>query len=454
MTSRRNFLKAGLLSSIAPTLGGVSLSNALAATTPSDYKTLVHVYLNGGNDGFNMLVPTTTAEHNTYKASRRELAFEKSDLRLISPNGHAVDSFGLHPEMPGIQRLFNDGHASFISGMGPITEPLTKTDILQGAVLPPGISGHSGYFMQADHPNDTDTASQGGIGGRMAFEFNVPTAKLPINITVGSAFDLFNSHSILNTYNSNLNGFVSPSAYDIGRGDFARARESAFRRVNDEIIQQAQGDQNLLLKHYADLYGGGLELNVGLQRDFSNLPPVTGNFSVSNSNAFKTAAELIAGRKALGMNRQVISLTFGAFDSHANHLDIHASRLKLLDQDLTALVDFLIDSGIEDSVTIVTSSEFGRTLTSTGDGTDHAWASNQIIAGGAIKSKEIFGTYPSLELGGADDVRDSGRLVPTTSHSQIFGTISKWMGVPDNRIEAVIPSIRNFPVKNLGFYNT
>ena len=451
MISRRDFLKASALSASA--FGGVSVSDAFAATSPNDYKTLIHVYLDGGNDGFNMLVPTTATEHNTYKRSRRELAFEISDLLPISPNGYGANSFGLHPELTGIQRLFNDGLASFITGMGPLTEPLTKTDILQGAALPRGITGHAGTFSRADHGNNINTAGLGGIGGRMAFEFNVPTAKLPANITVGGNFDLFNAHSTIETYNANLTGLITAEEYDVSRGDFQNAKASAFRRVNDEIIAHAQADKHLLLQHYANVSRNGLDLNVDLQRDFANLPDVTGDFSISNSNAFKAAAELLAGRKALGMKRQVISLTLGGFDTHTNHLDGHADLMRQFNQDFTALIDAIIGLGLEDSVTVVTNSEFGRTLTSTGDGTDHAWANNQIIVGGAIKSREIFGTFPSLELGGADDSRDSGRMIPTMSTSQIFSTIATWMGVPDNRLTTVVPSISNFPVRNMGFYS-
>lgn len=456
MITRRHFIQAGLLASTGSIVSGLALRNAKAATNPSDYKTLVHVYLDGGNDGFNMLVPTTTAEHQTYQRSRRELAFDKNQLLAISPDGHAANSFGLHPEMAGIQRLFNEGHASFITGMGAMEKPLTKTDILQGATLPPGLSGHGGNYARADHNNTTETVSQGGIGGRLAHEFNVPNAKLPLNITVGGHFELFNAHSTLNTYNADPSGLSSPLNYDLARGDFnqSQARPRAFRNANNAIIEQARGDENLLIQHYASLYGDGLELNVGLQQDFNQLEPITGNFTPSNSNAFKAAARLIAGRELLGMKRQVIAIQLGAFDTHADHLALHAGRLKLLDQDLTALTDVLVSLGLEDSVTIVTNSEFGRTLSSTGDGTDHAWANNQIIIGGAVKSKQLFGTYPTLELGGVDDLRDSGRLIPTTGTSQIFATIARWMGVAPNRIANVVPTIDNFSVKDLGFYQS
>ena len=454
MASRRNFLKAGLLSSVCPATAGLSVGNAFAATTPNDYKTVVHVYLDGGNDGFNMLVPTTTAEHNAYKTARRELAFERNELLPISPNGHAANSFGLHPELTGVQRLFNDGYASFITGMGPLTVPLTKQDLQQGASLPRGITGHAGTFARADHGNDTSNVTLGGIGGRLSFEFNVPTASLPINITIGPNFDLFSAHTTLETFNANLGGVESAVAHNISRGDFRNARTSTYRKVNDEIIAQGQNDQNLLIQHYANTYRSGLDLNLTLQREFGSLPTVSGDFSVSNSNAFKRAAELIAGRKALGMKRQVISLTLGGFDTHANHLDTHRDLMRAFNQDFTALVDSIIDLGLEDTVTFVTNSEFGRTLTSTGDGTDHAWANNQIIAGGAVKSREIFGTFPTLELGGIDDSRDSGRLIPTMSTGQIFATVAKWMGVPDNRIATVIPSIVNFPVRDMGFFRT
>lgn len=453
---RRRFLKSSVVASSG--IGFLSpqlfINKAKAAVRPSDFKTLVYVHLLGGNDGFNMLVPTSTAEYNAYKSARQDLAFDKADLLKISPQGHASDSFGLHPNMSGVQQLFSDGLLSFITGAGSLIEPVTKSDISQGAPIPFLLGSHSTQeaYWKTGHTNENGT-TRNGIGGRMANELLNSADRLPINLTIGDRSDIFSSHQLSSAYNIRTSGLNKILEYDLSNPSYNSSRNRTIRKANDSIASMAANEQHILLQHIGQLFKDGLALNTNIQSELENIGSFTTQFRNPLTNAFKSAAEMISIRERLGMNRQIITLTVPGFDTHAELLKNHGTLMQNLNDDLVAFQSTMQELNKESSVTLITGSEFGRTLSSTGDGSDHAWSSNQIIMGGGVKAQQLFGQYPSLELGGADDMRNDGRLIPTTSVDQISATLARWMGVPENRIDVISPLLNNFTVKDLGFFS-
>jgi len=462
MNDRRNFLKASLATSLgacgASSIGLMS-NTAMAGVGVNDFKSLVCIYLDGGNDSFNMLMPKTSAEYAAYNRSRQSLAFENSALQGISPRGLGIDSFGLNPNMPELRNLFNNGELSCLANVGSLIQPTSKADIINGsAVLPSALGAHNVQqsYWKGDHDSSSST-SKDGMGGRIANEF-LNRSQLPSVIAAESGFDLFLLHSDIRFYDLSRTGLIKMSDYNLSLSSVVSGYNAppavARRKALDMINQLARKEQNLLLKNTADTFADGLSLNVRLQSLIQDIPPLSQEFPRSNlARGLKSIAELISVREELEMNRQVFFVEMAGFDMHSSQTEAHARAMRQLSEAMAAFNSALKDINAESSVLTYTASEFGRTLTSNRDGTDHAWGGNHLLMGGGIKGGELFGTYPSLELDGPDDYNGDGRLIPTTSITQLGSTIANWFGVPSNRLSAVFPNITNFSgQEDLGFF--
>ncbi len=458
MINRRQFLK----NSVATTLGAGSMASvtglnnlAMGATTVNDFKSLVCIYLDGGNDSFNMLIPNTPAEHAAYKRSRQSLAFERAELQTISPQGLGADSFGFNPNMPELKNLFNNGEISCLANVGSLIQPTTKADIANGsAILPTHLGAHNiqQSYWKGDH-DSSGRSTQDGIGGRLANEF-VNRSQLPTLTSVGNGTDLFLLHSDIRFYDLLRDGLVTMHDYNVESGGFNNLDRAARRSALDRINQLAARDPNLLVQSTANSFIDGLELNGRLQGLIQDIPPLSQEFPRGNlGRDLKSVAELISVREELNMNRQIFFVSIAGFDMHASQSELHPTAMRGLSETLAAFQSALKDLDVESSVLTYTASEFGRTLTSNRDGTDHAWGGNQILMGGGIKGGEIFGSYPVLELDGPEDYNGDGRFIPSTSVTQFGTTIAKWLGVPSNRLSHVFPNISHFQgQEDLGFF--
>jgi uncharacterized protein (DUF1501 family) len=464
MTNRRNFLKLSAFSVGSLGLFDASNNAAFAAITPGedDYKSLVIINLNGGNDSLNMLIPNTQTEYEQYAQARPKIAFDKSALLPITPDGYGIDSFALSPRMPEARELFNNGDLSFIANVGSLIQPITKSqflDPLRTQPRPVGLGGHNtqAAYWQADHSNRINT-SKDGWGGRLANEFNAD-AVLPTNISINSGHTVFQSHASQKFYNVGLSGLISLEDF---RNDSTNPGIRARRKAVAALNRLASDSPNVMLKHAGQLFTEGLDLNLALQgslstitQDLSNNFPAPASFSGSAfASSLARTAELIKVRRQLGMKRQIFFLELAGFDNHSSHAQNHGNLSQDLSQYLKAFNDIIsADDELRDSVVTMTTSEFGRNLASNGDGTDHAWGAQHIVMGGPVDGGKIFGTYPSLELDGDDDYNGLGRMIPTLSITQYGATIAKWFGVPDNDISSVFPNIVNFSAdqRDIGF---
>lgn len=464
MNNRRNFLKLSAFS-----LGSFGLFDSLknssfAGITPNadDFKSLVVVNLNGGNDSLGMLIPNTTNEYNQYAAARPNLAFPKNQLLPISPTGLPAESFALSPRMSGMQELFNNGDLSFVANVGSLVQPISKAeflDPLRTAPRPFGIGGHNSQaaYWQADNSNRLDT-SKDGWGGRLAHEFN-STAVLPANISINSGHTIFQSHATQKFYNIGLNGLISLKDFKAGATNPGiRARRKAVNALN----QLAANSPDPFLQHAGQLFGEGLDLNLSLQTSLSgitqNLSDRFGESKSFSGGAFAAglarAAELIIVREQLNMRRQIFFVELAGFDTHSKHKENHGNLSEDLSQHLKTFNDIITEqASLRDSVITMTTSEFGRNLASNGDGCDHAWGAQHMVMGTPVDGGKIFGTFPSLELDGDDDYNGLGRMIPTLSISQYGATIAKWFGVPANNLTQVFPNIVNFAAdrRDIGF---
>ncbi len=442
--NRRQVLKAGAAAAFAASPGGVFAQGIGMPAPFTDYRALVCVFLFGGNDSFNMLVPRSGAEYNAYAASRQNLAIDQAVLLPINPLTPDGAAYGLHPSMPGLQQKFESGAAAIVSNMGPLLAPTTKTDFLSGsALLPPQLFSHNDQQDQW-HSLKGVTVSKTGWAGRVAdlIRASVTDQRLATNASLFGA-TLFQSADETVAYVMGPGGPVQFEGFsDEGllleqRLAFERVIGATYNTVYERAFAEIQ--QRALAA--ADLVSDAID----------NAPALATEFPTSQlGRQLETVARLIAVRDRLSMERQIFFVAAGGFDSHDNQNQDQPGLLGDVSAALAAFHDATVELTVAEQVTAFTQSDFGRTLTSNGDGTDHAWGGNQVVIGGAVRGRDIYGSYPLLEIGGPEDV-GGGRMIPTTSADQYAATLARWFGVDDADLDVVAPHLGNFAVRDLGF---
>jgi uncharacterized protein (DUF1501 family) len=442
-------LGGGLL---AASLQDFGLVNALAQT-PTDYRALVCVFLNGGNDGNNTIVPTDD-RYALYANARAAagLALPANNLLQLTNA-----PYGLHPGMPEMQTLYNQGRVAVLCNTGPLVEPLTKASYQNGAGQRPAqLFSHSDQVAQWQSSVSTD-ASQTGWGGRIAdrtgglngaatFPQLVSVAGIRLFVTGQNARPLGISDartSLAQVLPLTMTGTTTETT----------ARRAAF----DNVRALASGT---LVRAAADVTDSALRTSALLASADATLtvdfPNTTLGFQLEQ------IARLVKLRNTLGMKRQVFYCQLGGFDTHsAQGITTTAGQGALLvqvSQAIKAFYDEMVAQGMSDKVTTFTLSDFGRTLQPAGSGTavgsDHAWGNHQLVVGGAVRGG-FYGAFPTLQMGGPDDTDSGanprGRWIPTTSVEQYAATLALWYGLAQSDLTQVFPFITRFPTANLGF---
>jgi uncharacterized protein (DUF1501 family) len=456
---RRKFLRAAAAGGIAYAIGrtpGTVYAQVAGTGGFTDYKALVCVFMFGGNDSWNMLVPTSAAEYNQYFTARAggttsSLALDAAALLPLSPvtplpNGLML---GLHPSMSGVQQLFQAGRAALVTNVGPLIRPTTKAQYqTAGWDLPPQLFSHNDQQDQW-HSLRGKSLLKSGWAGRVAdvLASQVSTQQLPLNVSLAGQ-SLFQAGSVATPYIMGATGattFTSFAATGLGLGR-RQAFEAIASGTYNTIYERGLAAVHKRAVQYADLVNTTLTTNP---TSFTALPD-SGVTLSSLQQQLRTVAKLIAKRATLGMSRQIFFVSTGGFDSHDNLLADQPGLLDTVSVSLKSFHDALVEIGMENAVTTFTHSDFGRTLTSNGDGSDHAWGGNQIVVGGAVRGGEIYGQYPSLALNGPQDV-GGGRLIPTISADQYAATLARWFGVSDTNLVQVAPNVNNFTQPVLSF---
>lgn len=448
--SRRRFLSgcatlyAGS-SSLLATL--TSLRLAQAQTLPAgDYKALVCVFLFGGNDAFNMLVPREQSVYDAYNGSRQTLAIARNSLLPISAASQAYTDFGLHPQLPNLQNLYTTGKLAFLANVGALVEPVTKLEYQnRTAQLPPQLFSHNDQqnFVQSLQSSSV----RNGWAGRAADVLAGVNAndRLSMNISL-SGSNLWQSGAVALPYSVNPGGVVSLSYTDRSSMDPRHAqRVQAFENL------LAQSQDHLFARVHAGLQTKAWNLADEVGAALAGAPAVTTVFPQGRlAQSLQMTARMIAARDTLGVSRQTFFIGIGDYDTHGNQLPRHQILMAELDGALKAFYDATVELNVADKVTTFTASDFGRTLTSNGDGTDHAWGGHQLIMGGAVKGGDIYGTMPGFAIGGGDDIGE-GRIIPTLSVDQYGATLAKWFGLAQSDFPEVFPNLANFTTADLGF---
>ncbi|MDQ3134857.1 MAG: DUF1501 domain-containing protein [Acidobacteriota bacterium] len=431
------------------------LVNALAQSSATDYRALVCVFMSGGSDGNNMLVPTDD-RYTGYSTARNAagLAIPQAGQPggLLPLNGVP---YGVHPSLAGLQALFNDGKCAVLTNVGPLIEPLTKSTYQSGGRRPAQLFSHSDQVAQWQASEATNV-SQTGWGGRVAdrtgtlngaatFPQMISIAGISLFVTGQATRPLAISDSrtaLANVLPLTLTG----SAAEIA------SRRTAF----DQIRALAGGS---LIKASADVTSSALQTsaalataNVTLTIDFPN---------TTLGYQLEQIARLVKLRDTLGMKRQIFFCNVGGFDTHSNQMAVNGQGALLLQvgDAIKAFYDEMVAQGVSDKVTTFTHSDFGRTLQPAGSGaavgSDHAWGSHHFIVGGSVSGGRLYGTFPTLQLGGPDDTDSNsnprGRWIPTTSVEQYAATLATWYGLSPNDLTTVFPFITRFSSANLGF---
>jgi uncharacterized protein (DUF1501 family) len=454
--SRRNFLQmgAGTLASSALVANLAGMRTAYgAAPDVSGYKALVCLFMAGGNQGFNWVVPTSNAAYNVYRTSRSNLALAQNSL--LPMNGVASDgnSYGFHPNCPELQGLFNAGHLAVVSNVGTLIRPTTVAQAQSGSVaLPPQLFSH--IDQQIEWMTGIPQALERiGWAGRVADFINTQTGITPnlaYNINVGGANYWQEGRNtipyVLGTSGAPIYNETSNSSY----------RGGARRQASLDLLNQGQSSTSPLVKQYAQIRQSAVDkvslVNTSLSAsgDFTTVFPATASGDSNLSEQLHQVARVIKAQSRFGDSRQLFFVQIAGFDTHSNELNSQGPLLGFISRYLNAFWNSMVEIGMQNNVSVFTASDFGRTLNSNSDGSDHGWGSHALVLGGAVQGGRYFGTMPNLAIGGPDDF-GGGRLVPTTSADQYAATLARWFGIPDADLASIFPNLPNFTVRNLGF---
>ncbi|MEM8684965.1 MAG: DUF1501 domain-containing protein [Pseudomonadota bacterium] len=445
--NRRQFLTAGGAATLFAATPGLSYAQVVGGTGPfTDYRALVCVFLFGGNDSFNMLVPRSDAEHAVYAQSRQNLAVAKDDLLPITPLTATGVDYGLHPSMGGVQGLFESGSVAFVTNVGPLITPTTKDAIFAGsATLPPQLFSHNDQQDQWTSLKGNDVSGT-GWAGRMAdlIRTGVSDQQMATNASLFGN-NLWQAADETVAYVMGPTGPLQFEGFSSDPNSPGFEQQQLFQRILDANYD------SVYARAFADVQRRAINSAETISSAINSAPELATAFPQSQlGTQLQTVARLIAVRDELQMQRQIFFVAAGGFDSHDTQNEDQPGLLGGVSEAMTAFHDATVELGIADGVTSFTQSDFGRTLTSNGDGTDHGWGGNQLVMGGAVQGRELYGDYPLLAIDGDDDI-GGGRMIPTTSADQYAATLARWFGIEDIDLGVVAPHIDNFTVRDLGF---
>jgi len=435
---RRQFLgRSGRLltgAAMMPLLPRLMCSTALAQQSGSSYKAIVCLYLSGGNDGNNTLIPTDQY-YAEYATGRQGLALPRASLQTLSKAASSGRTFGLHPALSNVASLYNAGYASWLANTGPLTSPATKEALIQGAPLPAGLFSHpdqSSEWQSGTTQSGSLSGWAGRLADRLANTFNDGSVPMIVSTT---------GWSLLGAGNTN-------SAAAIGNGTNTVQVLNALQLLSPYLSRMGDTDaSNHLLAEIAGMQSGMLTTTNALNQviqagaNFSTAFPNT-----SIGNQLEAIAKSINGHSTGGASRQIFICSQPYYDTHTDQLSFQQSNLADLDAAVGAFASAMKEVGMFDDVLLFTMSDFARAeMPNTTGGTDHGWGNHHLVVGGAVKGGDVFGTFPSLILGGDDDLKDTGLWIPTTSVSQYAATLSTWLGAQSSDISSVFPELANFP---------
>ena len=438
------------------TLLNLKAANAAAMANSAtflnnDYRAMVCIMLGGGNDSFNMLMPKGNPEWGEYAVTRSNLAIPQNDIRQIYPNTSDGREYGVHPAMPEVQQLFNDSKLAFVTNVGTLVEPTTINQFWNESVqLPLGLLSHSDQsaHWQTALPQARTATGWGGKIADLIGDMNT-NQNISMNISL-------NGSNVFQTGNNAVEYVIDP--YEGSIGIWGYGEQWSFNEMRTQAIDEmlARNYQDIFKETYKDVVENSRDAHLEFSAALNTLNPFQTQFTDDPwglSERFHMIAKIIAVRDILGMSRQTFYIDFGGWDHHDEVLNAQDEMLGILSKALNEFRLALEEINMFDCVTTFTISDFARTLTSNGNGTDHGWGGNCLVMGGSVNGKEIYGDYPVLALNSNLDI-GGGVLIPTLSADQYFREISNWFGVSGTDMPIILPNIGNFSATPIGFMQT
>jgi len=454
--SRRDFLaqsgSLALMSSSVLSTFGVFQKALAAANTSGGYKALVCLHMAGGNNGHNFIVPIDSAGYATYAAGRTNLALAQSSLLPLGTSG-----YGIHPNCPELQALYNSNNLAVVANVGNLIAPVTLAQAKSGTVpLPPQLFAHND---QANQFLSGQANSISGLGWSGKLADLLVTQGLKPNLAFAiNASGVANPWQVGATttpyfYGSNGAPSIAPIAYS---GSFYGARATAF----NSLVSSAANSNNPLIRQHSAIVTSSVTksttVNQALQTagDLTTVFPspvrpdgTAGDWGLGAQ--LHEVARIIKAQSVIGDVRQMFFVEIGGFDTHGAELATQAGLLTYVSQYISTFQKAMVELNMQNNVTLFTTSDFGRTLTSNNGGADHGWGNHHIVVGGAVKGGQIYGTFPDLTLGGPNDF-GYGRLLPTTSSDQVAAKLAQWFGVTSaTDLANIFPNVGNFDSSKL-----
>jgi uncharacterized protein (DUF1501 family) len=461
--TRRDFLWKGACAALTATgiassiwdLRAINAAAGQVAGGATGYKALVCIFLFGGNDANNLIIPTDSRYANNYVPSRGVLAIPAIGqtgglLQLVPPSPNPAIPYGIHPSCPELSTLFNTGQLAVLCNVGTLLAPLTRTQYLNHSVaLPPQLFSHNDQQVEWQTAVE-DQPPKTGWGGRTADLLYTANTLNNVSMNISLAGNnTFETGNIINEYNVSTNGAISLNISGSNPGP-----------------AQLQALKDLIAMNHTNLYESAFssEMNVAIT-DAQTLnaaiaPTASASYwttpfsTTSLGNQMRMIARLMQAAPMLGHNRQIFFASIGGFDLHSgegNQTGAHATLLADLSRCMNALYKATVQLGIDQSVVQYTASDFCRTFpVNTGQGSDHGWGNHQFILGGPVHGGALYGTYPTLTVGGPDDT-STGRWIPTTAVEQYGATLALWFGVSQSNLTTVFPYLGRFSPQTLGF---
>jgi len=445
---------AGL--SVSPFLLELNSMAAMAqqSGTP-DYKALVCIFLQGGNDGHGTVIATDTESFSAFTQARSGapgLAYPASQLLPINlKTPQSGRTFALNPALTGVQSLFNSGRAAIVANSGTLIAPATKAQIAASSVpLPASLFSHFDQTAAWQAISATGgSAVHEGWGGAMAdlIASQNSNAAFTCISTAGTALFLAGE----NTFQLNVTSAGAVPVAALSNTPFnCQTASSTLTNI------LTADESNLFAKEYAAVVNRSIAAQAslagtmlpagptGVPNPPQYLDPITNTLMANPlASSLQTVARVIGGRAGLGVSRQISYVQLGSFDTHDAQAPQHARLLTQLGSAMVYFDGLMQAAGLGNQVTAFTASDFGRTLTANTDGTDHGWGSHHFVVGGAVAGQDMYGQYPVIGSNQANDL-GAGRLIPTTSVEQYAGTLSRWFGLSDSQVRTVFPNFGNF----------
>jgi uncharacterized protein (DUF1501 family) len=450
MTNRRKFLKQLALAGFSTSgLGALYDLRHIAAAAPvakvgADYKALVCIFMFGGNDANNMVIPVSASEFAQYNLARGNVKLAQSTLLPITITNTPGRDFALNGAMTGIRDLVNAGKAAIVANVGPLLAPTTQSQYNNRTVpIPLNLFSHSDQQAQWQS-SISDDATRTGWAGRIADIIQgvngTNTASTCISV---NGNNLWEQGQTITSYKvSSTAGF----GFAMYKGDTATDPVSvAFRNVVGRPYA------NVFDQTWANVIARAVSSQAALQTALSGANIATVFPATGLADQLKMVARLIAARGALGMTRQTFYCSIGGFDTHgADQVSRQNELFTEISAAVKAFYDATVELGVANQVTLFTASDFNRTFVSNGAGTDHAWGSHHLVVGGAVQGGKMYGQYPTIVVGGPDDTSE-GKWIPTTSVDQYAATMATWFGVSPADLLTIFPKVTRFATSNLGF---